>query len=208
MSYTYDYFENVCNLLKNKGFHPKKYLDIGASLCQTSIIVKKIWPEIDILVIEADESFEEYYISNKFNYQIKCLGKYNGTTKFYKTKLIEGNSGNSIYRENTEIYNDDNVIIENKNIYKLDDVLNDTFDFIKIDTQGSELDIIIGGEKIMRNAKVIITEISFIDYNINGNSSKDLIQYLEKLGYDYIFPIENIKIYDKIIQQSILFIKK
>lgn len=208
MSYTYDYFEETCILLKNKGFYPKKYLDIGASLCQTSTIVKKVWPKINILAIEANEAFEEFYVKNKFNYLIKCLGKYNGTTKFYKTKLNALNSGNSIYRENTEIYNDDNVIIEDKNICKLDDILNDTFDFIKIDTQGSELDIIIGGEKIISNAKVIITEISFIEYNINGNSSEDLIEYLKKLGFDYICPIENVRIDDKIIQQSIVFIKK
>lgn len=209
MSYTYDYFLDICKILKKSGFDPKNYLDIGASGCQTSDIVKQIWTNIDILLIEANQEFENFYKSTNYKYIIKCLGKENGETNFYKTKKHKLSTGNSIYREISEFYNDESVIIEKIKIHKLDDIINTKFDFIKLDTQGSELDIINGGIDTISNAKVIIVEISLEQTNMNGCSGAEVIDKLKKLKFDLISPIENIyNVSEKIVQQSILFIKK
>lgn len=209
MSYTYDYYFDTCKMLKQSGFNPKNYLDIGASCCQTSDIVRKVWPQSDILLIEANEEFENFYKTKDYRYIFKCLGKENGEVNFYKTKKLRFSSGNSIYREISEAYDDEFVIIEKIKIYKLDDIINEKFDFIKIDTQGSELDIIYGGIITISNAKVIIVEISLKKTNINGCSGEEVTNKLKSLKFDLIAPIENIyKNNNEIIQQSLLFIKK
>jgi FkbM family methyltransferase len=196
-------------MLKQSGFNPKNYLDIGASVCQTADIVKQIWPKSDILLIEANQEIEYIYKSKDYKYIIKCLGKENEETNFYKTKKFKFARGNSIYREISDAYNDEMVIIEKIKTYKLDDIIDTKFDFIKLDTQGSELDIINGGIRTISNAKVIIVEISLKETNINGCLGGQVIDKLNNLKFDFIFPIENIYInINEITQQSLLFIKK
>jgi FkbM family methyltransferase len=209
MSYSYDYFHDTCLQLKKAGFNSKSYLDIGASNCQTSDIVRQVWPQSDILLIEANEEFENLYKTKNYKYILKCLGKENGETNFYKTKKHKYSTGNSIYREISDDFNNENIIIENKKIYKLDSITDNIFDFIKIDTQGSELDIINGGIRTILNTKVIIVEISLKETNMNGCLGEQVIDKLNNLKFDFIFPIENIySNTNEIMQQSLLFIKK
>jgi FkbM family methyltransferase len=210
MSYTYEYFWEACQRLKKAGFNPRNYLDIGASNCETSNIVKKIWPQCDILLIEANQEFENLYKNYGYKYIFKCLGKENSETIFYKTRKNNFSSGNSIYREMSEAYNDESVITEKIKIYKLDDIVDKKFDFIKLDTQGSELDIINGGLNTISSSKVVIAEISLEQYNIGGCLADEVIEKLKNLKFDMITPIENIYSINstKIIQQSVLFIKK
>ena len=85
-NYTYDFFEDTCKLLKNSGFTPNRILDIGASACQTADVFRQFWPASDILLIEGNRDCEQIYKLKKYNYQIKLLGKQNGSTTFYKTK--------------------------------------------------------------------------------------------------------------------------
>lgn len=208
MSYSYDYYSQICFLLRDKGFYPKNILDIGASVCQTAEIMRQVWPVANILLFEGNNECEKLYQKLAYDYQIKLLGKYNGVTKFYKTKWSPLCSGNSIYKENSDTYNDENLIIEELPIYRLDDCVNTNYDFIKIDTQGSELDIIEGGINTFKNAKVIITEVSFNNYNEGGCTKEQILKKMFDLGFDYIMPVETVMSKDnELVAESLLFIK-
>lgn len=208
MSYSYDYYSQICLLLRNKGFYPNKILDIGANVCQTADIMREIWPVANILLFEGNNECEKLYQKLNYQYQIKLLGKINGTTKFYKTKWSLICSGNSIYKENSKTYNDENLIIEEWPIYRLDDCVNTSYDLIKIDTQGSELDIIEGGINTFKNAKVVITEVSFNNYNQGGCTKEQILKKMSDLGFDYIMPVETVINKDnELIAESLLFIK-
>ena len=81
-------------------------------------------------------------------------------------------------------------------------------DFIKIDTQGSELDILKGASNILSNCKLIYLECPVIDYNKNSPKFDNYIDTLNSLDY---VPIDvcDISYLDKVlIQIDILFIKK
>jgi FkbM family methyltransferase len=208
MSYSYDYYYQICLLLREKGFHPKNILDIGASVCQTADIMRQIWPAANILLFEGNVECEKVYQKLDYQYQIKLLGKINGTTKFYKTKWSPICSGNSIYKENSQTYNEQNLIIEKLPIYRLDDCVKDIYNLIKIDTQGSELDIIEGGINTFKNAKVVITEVSFNNYNEGGCNKDQILKKMIDLKFDYIMPVEKV-MNDKneLIAESLLFIR-
>lgn len=63
-------------------------------------------------------------------------------------------TGDSIYKENTSFYDNSNVIIKKTNT--LDHFFKDkniSFDFIKIDVQGSEIPILKGGFKYYKKYK-------------------------------------------------------
>ena len=208
MSYSYDYYTQTCLNLRNNGFYPKKILDIGASVCQTADIMRYVWPIADIILFEGNKECEPLYKTTDYAYHIKLLGKENGTIKFYKTKWSPICSGNSIYKENSSTYNEENLIVEELPIYKLDDIVNGVFDLIKIDTQGSELDIIDGGLRTFSNAKVVIAEVSLINYNEGGCTKQQILDKMKNLKFDLISSIESV--YDesnKLIAESLLFIR-
>ena len=208
MGYSYDYYSQICFLLRDKGFYPKNILDIGASVCQTADIMRQVWPVANILLFEGTSECEKLYQKLGYDYQIKLLGKINGTTKFYKTKWSPICSGNSIYKENSETYNDENLIVEELPIYKLDDCVQPIYDLIKIDTQGSELDIIEGGINTFKNAKAVITEVSFNNYNEGGCTKEQILKKMFDLGFDYIMPVETVVNKDnELIAESLLFVK-
>ena len=81
-------------------------------------------------------------------------------------------------------------------------------DFIKIDTQGSEIDILKGGNQILNDCKVILLECPIISYNIGAPSLSDYIEYLGSINY---LPLDVTEIHhlDKVlIQADIIFLKK
>ena len=207
MNYSYDYYFDICLKLRNNRFNPKNILDIGANICQTADIMRNIWPNADIILFEGNKECEQLYRQKKYNYYIKLLGKYNGITKFYKTKWSPICTGNSIYKENSETYNKENLIVEELPIYRLDDCVQPIYDLIKIDTQGSEFDIIEGGINTFSSAKVIITEVSFNNYNEGGCTKEQILKKLSDLKFDYIKPIESIYNNNELIAESLLFIK-
>lgn len=206
--YTYDFYKNTCNLLKDCGFYPNRILDIGANVCETADIMRDIWCDADILLFEGNNQCESIFINKRYKYHIKLLGKANDTVKFYKTKWSTLCSGNSIYRETSSTYDDNTVIIEMLPIYKLDDIVTDIYDLIKLDTQGSELDIIHGGLQTVSKAKVIIVEVSLKQINTGGCSKYDIMNILKQLNFDYIQTLESIlDIHGNSIQENLLYVK-
>lgn len=208
MSYSYNFYLETCNLLKKSGFNPNRILDVGANVCETADIMRLVWPNADLTLIEGNSECEVFFKLKRYNYHIKLLGKENGITNFYKTKWSNICSGNSIYKENSDVYEGDNLIIESKPIYKLDDVVYGIYDLIKIDTQGSELDIIKGGLNTFSNAKVIITEVSLSNTNIGGCKKSEIMDILTELKFHYIRPIEVVLNKDNVATfENLLFIK-
>lgn len=206
--YSYKYYFEACNYLKSCGFKPNNILDIGANLCQTADISRSVWPNSNILLFDGNKNCEQLYQQKKYNYQIKLLGSYNGEVTFYKTRKNDTCSGNSIYKENSNYYNKENLIEEVLPIYKLDDCVKEKYDFIKIDTQGSELDIIKGGVKTIYDSKVLIVEVSLINFNEGGCKKADVVDFILSLNFDFITKIEIIwDNNEQIIGESLLFIK-
>lgn len=209
-SYSYDFYDDTCKLLKNSGFNPHRILDIGANACETADIMRQYWPTSYMLLIEGNSECEPYFVQKKYNYTIKLLGKENSTTTFYKTKWSSVCSGNSIYKEKNPVYDKNMLITETLPIYRLDDVVAGKFDLIKIDTQGSELDIILGGISTFHKAKVVICEVSLIDINEGGCKKDDVMNVLTKeLKFDYVRCIEKVLSPDNknTYYENLLFIK-
>ena len=108
------------------------------------------------------------------------LTKDNSEYNFYSRKNDPTCTGNSIYKELTQFYSDDQLDIIKKKGIKLDDLFEDEseFDLIKIDTQGSELDIMSGGKNLCSKAKGILLEVSLTQYNENAPLYNEVIQFM------------------------------
>ena len=166
-------------------FIPDRILDIGANVGQFHILCQNYFPNSYIFSIEASEECEQYLKQITNQYSICLLSKDDSEYNFYSIKNNPINTGNSIYKELTHHYSEDQLNIIKKKGVKLDDLftLDTGFDLIKIDTQGSELDIIVGGEILCSKAKGILLEVSLNEYNENSPLYSEVIAYMEKIGF-------------------------
>lgn len=89
-------------------------------------------------------------------------------------------TGNSYYKEDTKEF--DNIEPVEVTTISLDKYVAENNlplpDLIKIDTQGSELDILKGAEYCLKNASVLILELPLIPYNIGSPGMVEILEYL------------------------------
>ncbi len=191
-------------------FYPYRILDIGANIGQFHTLAKQTFQDSYIFSIEASNDCESYLKQITENYYIGLLAKDNSEYDFYSRKNDPTSTGNSIYKELTKFYSDNQLnIIKQKGI-KLDDLFEDNseFDLIKIDTQGSELDIIEGGKDLCSKAKGILLEISLTQYNEGAPIYDEVIRFMDNFGFKLAEILDENIVPEIISQQDILFIKK
>jgi FkbM family methyltransferase len=190
-------------------FPPYRILDIGANVGQFHIEAKQIFPDSYIFSIEASTECEVSLKQITENYYIGMLAKDNTEYDFYSRKNDPTSTGNSIYRELTHFFSDDQLYIIKKKGIKLDDLFegDSEFDLIKIDTQGSELDIIEGGINLCLKAKGILLEVSLTQYNENAPLYDNVISYMENIGFKKTEILDEARNHGS-HQQDILFINE
>ena len=204
-----------------KNFKPRGYLDIGANTGEFARIMLKTFPVIEnVLLIEANENCSKHLEKLHLNYKICLLSDSEKTLDYYMSPKSPTGTGNSYFRENTPWYSDVQPV--QKSAITLDKALSSykcNFDLIKVDTQGSELDILKGAIETLTKARYIILECS-ADHSANYNSGapkeKDINEYLRSFGFSHSYTIfEHIWrkkeelipgiSYGKVFQKDVLF---
>ena len=146
-----------------KAHEVKSVLDVGANVGHFSSILKHYIPEMDIFMIEGNPFCDMPLKNTNLPYEICCLSD---TEKFIKMFINKNNNvctGSSYYKETTKHYDDADYV--NVNTQLLDNVIQKkfrkqkAFDYIKLDTQGSEIDIMKGGPETTRQARYIQVEL-------------------------------------------------
>jgi len=197
------------NKIKKIGFYPKNILDIGAQYGQwTKLVRNNVYPNSYYQLIEPINYKELDNLKNVDN--ISCnnilLGNKEEEVVWYEKR----NGGDSIYKENTEYYKSCKGI--NKFTKKLDNInlTKKDFELIKIDTQGSEIDIIEGGLILVGKAEFLLLEMPFFGkYNEGVPSFQAHIEKIDNFGfipYDIVSLQRNTN--DILIQIDVLFVNK
>jgi len=97
-----------------------------------------------------------------------------------------------------------------KKLQKLDNIFTDdtTFEVIKMDTQGSELDIMKGGKNLCKRASIIILEVSLVDLNEGAPIYDEVAVFMEDFGFEERMSIGEHYEGDEIIQRDLVFLNK
>jgi hypothetical protein len=103
---------------------------------------------------------------------------------------------------------EDEILKINVEVSTLDILFeNQTFDLVKIDVQGAELDIINGGSKFLQSNNLLLVEVSLVEYNRGAPLVSDVVKRLENLGFYILDCIDDHISAGKVIQLDLLFSK-
>lgn len=181
--------------LKNSGFTPRTILDIGAHQGSWSKLVRQIWPESTIFMIEAntDHKQELQQVAWTNGFEIALLGEKAKKAVDYYASTSAFDTGNSIFREQTSFF--DNCEIRKLPMVTLDSIVKKrnlkNIDFIKLDTQGSELNILKGAKKTILHTEFILLETQNLEYNLGAPDTCDVLLFMKNLGFQ-LFDITEI----------------
>jgi FkbM family methyltransferase len=142
-------------------------LDFDDGTIPSDIIIKKLFEIIE-----------------KYNYICALISDKEEVVDFYCN--TEHPSGNSRYLERSS---EANILFPESSIRKIKattlDLLfkDETFDLIKMDIQGSELDALKGGVKLISRASHLILELQDSDYNSGAAQIGEVISWLNDTGW-------------------------
>lgn len=164
--------------LKLKGFKPTVAVDIGAFEGQWSLQARKVFPDLKLLLIEPlpekRAEIEELARSIGAESRFRLLSDKAGeVVSFYV-----GSCGSSIH-EPKRFESQYSLEIETTT---LDELLASSHfeapNIIKIDVQGAEDRVLRGGENVLKNAEVLIIELSIVNSYSQGLLVHDMINFL------------------------------
>lgn len=175
---------NTLQALRLGGYNPRRMLDIGAHIGSFTREFLTVFPDCTPTLLEPNPYCLEDLGKLGFEQHGVAASSEAGATEMFLSREWLQSTGASIYRENTAHFRDEVILKQRVEKVRLDDLFRGRqFDFVKIDTQGSELDIIMGGTALLRQADYILVEISLVEYNIGGATAEALFGKLAELGF-------------------------
>ena len=170
--------------LRALGYQPESLLDVGAHVGRFAVDFRAIFPDCAPTLIEPNPHCEEALARLPFERHMVAASDQGGTAELFLTREWLQSTGSSLYRENTDFFRDEVVLRQEVAKVRLDDLLaGRRFDFVKIDTQGAELDVLVGGAAVLSQADYILLEVSLVDYNIGGATAEAVFAQLGAMGF-------------------------
>ena len=202
------FYDKCIEISKQSGLEIRCIYDIGANKGDWAREAKVHFPDAKFILFEGNPVHKYDLEKTGYKYFIQALSDGKGIREFYSI----GGTGDSFYKETTihytnikpleiEVESLDNLFITEKL---------QSPDFIKIDVQGAELDVLKGGHLVCQGATFVYMECPIIKYNYGAPTLTDYVKFMEEIGF---FPSEIGEIHNReedfmLLQVDILFINK
>jgi FkbM family methyltransferase len=196
--------------LAQRGFSPNGIIDIGAYHGEWSRLISRIYPNIPILMIEAQAEkraqLEAVCIQlPQAKFELCLLGNKEGAEATFN--VME--AGSSLYSERSNVPRTRRTLT----IHTLDRVIDKYSELrtpllIKLDVQGAELDVLKGGSHALSMAEVVQLEVALMNYNEGAPDLKDVLKFMAEYGFAFFDICGFIKATPKYLAQiDVMFVR-
>lgn len=200
-------------VLRQLNFSPRLILDIGAYQGSWAKHIHKIFPKAQVFLIEANQDHQSRLekLTWVSGFEITLLGEKTKSSVNYYANKNTCSAGNSIFKEQTHFFDDSQIrqlpMVTLDSIVKKHHLTN--IDFLKIDAQGSELNILKGANKAIAQTEFILLETQNLTYNQNAPHINQVFPFMEKLGFK-LFDVTQIHYLPsgEMAQLDLLFVKQ
>lgn len=151
-------------VLKGLNFNPRNILDIGANVGDWTRTQRSLFPEAHFMMVDGWDhrsSWTDLLSTGLVDSEIGILGEKEKNVQWY----AHGATGDSVHQELSREYLGKQS--QSKQMVTLDGLLqkkgwgNRKVDLVKLDVQGSELDVLRGAQKVLTDAQVVLMEMPF-----------------------------------------------
>jgi len=204
--------QDVVELLVSRDVKVRNIFDVGAHRGEWTLAISKyLNQDIKVTMFEPSPHHKANLdaIANQFGYRYLpiALGKSKSLIDFYST----GGTGDSVYEEIAQ-QNMSRIVPISIEVETLDNIIENSSlvppDLLKLDCQGSELDILKGGEKALDKVSGIILEASILECNKGAPLLGEIVSYLDEKGF---FPFSLSEVHNRsgvLNQLDLVFLKK
>jgi len=196
--------------LKRMGFDPTVIIDIGAYEGTWTLHVLEVYPNARILMLEAQRKKEpilqklrDHY--GNIDYRIALVSSTDGKEKLFgecetNSQVVEnGQNDNNVYSLPTQTL--DSILAQARFPYP---------DFLKLDVQGHELEVLKGSENAMAHSEVCLLEVSLLDLGNKQPLLSEMVSFMDEKGFQ-AYDISQLmrRPFDKALYQvDMFFVKK
>jgi len=202
--------EIILSLLADK-INPEYILDIGCGHGEWFLKCINFFPNSKYLLFDGNNHNEKNlsFLKKKYHnisYKICLLSDAIKELKFFNMGY-----GSSVYEEKTNFSRKAELITSSTLEIELSELnFNSSNNIIKLDVQGSEIDILKGMGKKISFFEIIILETSVKEYNKGSPLFIDVINYMNKLDYTFydIYDLKRLGNYSSfLVQFDAIFVK-
>jgi FkbM family methyltransferase len=169
--------------LAKAGFAPATVIDIGAYHGAWSLDVHRVFPTAKVLMFEAAASNEPFLksVAERIGaeYSIALLS---GSGGHEKTFYVQ-ETGSSLYSERSNAPKSEARLTTTALDSALAKHAIETPIFLKIDTQGSELDILAGAKNVLSRSEVVQLECALLNYNDGAPDFAAVVSFMNERGF-------------------------
>ena len=189
------------------GVEIRNIFDIGANVGQWTKNLMKSFPDTNYVLFEANKGQKKHLDKLPFKSYFAVLSDKEKDVLFFAHG--DGGSGDSYYQEDTSFYEVTNP--KKVTTTTLDKIVDEQGlpypDFIKIDTQGSELDILNGAKNTLKDCKFVHLEVPIYSYNLSAPTFEEYISYMKEIGFTANNVVEIHSHFGVLTQVDVFFIR-
>ncbi|MDF5731188.1 MAG: FkbM family methyltransferase [Rhizonema sp. PD38] len=171
--------------LSSVGFHPKQIFDVGAYQGDFAKSCLSQWPKTKVACFEALEhkvTQLKHFASH--NPSISVFPILVGAQACENVRLHESETASSILVEQLP----QNFPVKFYPMRTVDQICQEHFeghspDFLKLDVQGYELEVLKGAEKSLPQMQAILAEVNLLDIHQNVPLLSEIIAWLDRRGW-------------------------
>lgn len=192
---------NLYRRLKENGIRFNNIIDVGCYKGSWTSKLKLIYPDANYYLIDPNDKYKEKLeILGTFYQEVVGQLKEEREFNFSENELEE--TGNSLYDENSNIeFNKKTIMVK-----PLKDIVPDqTYDLIKMDVQGAELEIIEGSLELFQKTKFVQLECPVHHNNKGAPEFEHYINYMANSNFK-VFDIDTIFFNNKLMVLDFLFV--
>ena len=138
------------------------------------------------MLFEANPLHQQELLASGFEHYVTVLCRPGvSEVAFYSKSDDVGSTGGSIYKEKTPQYQSVQAVCLPASPL-LDIVRKHSLpppDFVKMDVQGAEIDVIAGGREIIAKASYVLAELPVIEYNSGAPTLGEYLGMFGQLGF-------------------------
>ena len=171
--------------IKSLGFLPRNIIDVGAYHGDWTRMIKAIFPEAHVLMVEAQTSKEAILkqVVAEYPGKVSCSIGLLGPEKRESVPFYELETGSSVLPEQSDIKR----AIVHHSMQTLDQMVSEKLkgpcDLLKLDVQGFEIEVLKGATDTLKNVEIVLMEVSLLGVNKGSPLLHEAVQYMTQRGF-------------------------